>query len=173
MNLPEKIEIDELWGFKLNELGEKFNSLIDYLHSQKEEEKCEKLVNHYGGAHLCQNPKGQCPEHDEKKSQCNDCFDGEHCHGMVEGCNCGCKPTEQEEWEEKFVEQYGYLFQKGEIMTGKVILFIRNLLSHSRKQAKEQKSAEIHAWAEANKFDGGVRTGYLVRFDELKAFLNK
>lgn len=151
--IPEKIEIDELWGFKLNELGEKFNSLIDYLHSQKEGEKCDKLVNHYDGAHLCPNLI-PCSIHEEKEKRCveygSDGYTYLMCHYIDGKCKkCGrvlgeSKPTEQEEVE-KIIDIIWAEFGKNkeEIKKNWAMNKISLILSHSNKQAKEQEREEI------------------------------
>jgi hypothetical protein len=43
-------------------------------------------------------------QEDNKKSQCNDCYDGEHCKGKVIGCECDCI-GKQEEWSVNLAEE--------------------------------------------------------------------
>jgi hypothetical protein len=46
-------------------------------------------------------------QEDNKKSQCNDCYDGEHCEGKIKGCECECI-GKQEEWETSFENTFIY-----------------------------------------------------------------
>lgn len=86
--------------------------------------------------------KGCCANLKPGMSQCNGCFDGDHCNGKMELCGKYPHQSHQESWEEEFDREF--LDESGEGLYGASLkvadhikAFISQLLSSARREERK------------------------------------
>lgn len=99
--------------------------------------ECEKC-NHPSKADKC-----TCRE--PNVSQCNDCFDGEHCFGKTKGCGKPI-PTPTEGWEERFNKRWNF---NGDFQNSPIMADIKEFVAQEKERSyKEGYKAGVEAAAQ-------------------------
>lgn len=78
-------------------------------------------------------------------TKCKDCNCGRERGTVLVNCQCACHSlsTLESDWENSFIERFGYLRQGGDPITGEVIIAIRALLLAHRNSLIREIDNEI------------------------------